>query len=185
MFLFNIYQNIQYTSSASSTQTLVLVCKPCDGFKFSHSLFPPAIHNVSFCALASWATVCQGSTLLQFCYKIQWKPNQFTWYQPWAVTHLSPLPGYPIPILFTDPPVTSWPSPKVVCPFGTYVHPRPDLFSCPHSICTHLNRTKYTKTDPLPGQTGQICVANRQSPMKICWWDAPLTLHDSAEAIHL
>ena len=93
------------------------------GFKFSHSSSWPAIHNVS----SSRATVCQGSTLLQFCYKIQQKPNQSTWYQPWAVTHLSPLSGHPIPTLFTDPPVTIWPSSKVACSFGNYLHPRPNL----------------------------------------------------------
>ena len=82
------------------------------------------------------------------------KSNQSTWYQPWAAAHLSPLPGHPIPTLFTDPPVTIWPSPKVGWPFGRYVHPR--LGSRPRNICTHLNRTKYTKPDPSQGQAGEM-----------------------------
>ena len=72
--------------------------------------------------------------------------------------YLSPLPGHPIPTLFTDPPVAIRPSPKVRCPFGSYVHLR--LGSRPRSICTHLNRTKYTKTEPLQGQAGQMRVKN-------------------------
>ena len=47
--------------------------------------------------------------------------------------------------------------------------PSARLSSHPRSICTHLNRTKYAKTDSLSGQAGQICVTNRQSPIKIGW----------------
>ena len=144
------------------------------------------MHNVSSCALASRATVCQGSTLLQFCYKIKRKPNQSTWYQPWAVTHLSPLCGHPIPTLFTDPPVTIWPSPKAAYPFGNYLHPRPNL--------VHVHVTSaLTETGPSTlklihyhGRQGKyVWQIIRQSTMKIGWWDAPLTLRDSAGAIHM
>ena len=40
-----------------------------------------------------------------------------------AAAHLSPFPDHPIPTLFTDPPVTIWPSPKIACPFDSNIHP--------------------------------------------------------------
>ena len=115
------------------------------------------------------------------------KPKQCTWHQPWAAAHPSPsTPWLSNSTLSPDPPVTIWPSPKAACSFDSSAQPRPALTYI-HAASTLTSAVTDTQrvTHSLGRQGKYVWQIVRQSPMEIDWWDAPLVLRDSAEAIHM